>query len=240
VLDALPEGFKAKFAGDGKLNVGNVAKSYGEAETALTAARQPAEVDPLSIKSAAGTNDQSLDQVLASAGLTQQSIAEEFTTNQGQLTSETYAKLPYPRAVVDMFMKATVAEASLAQRKATDALSEAQSIAGGDQALQSLLGWAGRSGLWNEEQLGFVDKRLHDPLQVVGAVTELRARHQEAMGAGNAQPLISGSSAPGVGTVQVTRDNAKQLLRSAKRGNVAAQHAIGAAANTGDLTKALL
>lgn len=252
-LDSLPGSLKKFVADDGTLDVTKFGQSYLQAEqqiSKLSAQQQPTGPDPnspegkLSIKgrTTSVSPDQTMEQVLMEVGLTEQGVLDEYIAGDGKLNDETYTKLQskFPRAMVDMFLKGQSAVHQQAQFAAQAALNSAQQAAGGEQQLQSLLSWAGSSGSFTEAELDSLDAQVKNPQLVLAAVDTMKARHQQALGAGNAQPLVQGVGGGGGTGLSITRANYHEVSARAQGGDPVAAQALQEAQQRGDLHKIFL
>lgn len=151
-------------------------------------------------------DDAGVDQVLERAGLKNDDIVKQWSES-GKLTDEQYAALKkvnpgYTRAVVDAFIQGQQAAIAAQQQAQQQIKQQAVTMAGGEQQLGNLFQWAARNV--PKEQLGDPDNpapgtinhRLADPHLYQGAIRELLATHSEAVGAGKAQALVHGGTAP--------------------------------------------
>jgi predicted NAD-dependent protein-ADP-ribosyltransferase YbiA (DUF1768 family) len=183
---------------------------------------------------------QSVDELVSSIGHTHESLAQEWVDNSGSLSDDSYAKLlaqGYHRPLVDMFYQAQQAQANQMVQQATQAKSQAADMVGGEAQLDQLLHWA-RANLSQADQDN-VNERLGDPNLVLGAVEQIQAAHRRAIGAGNAQPLITGDGQPGGGPEITTREEYYQLQMKAGAGDKAAQAAVQRSFESGQLAKIL-
>ena len=193
------------------------------------------QTDGLEVKPEAPSDPfEAVQQELASKGIDdalQKSISETWAKD-GKLTDDQYKMLQekggYSEAVVNAHMSAL---ASLAQTTVTaqqgkiDAAidSAAQSV-GGDEQLQNLLKWAGTK--YQGAELDDLNRRLKDPGLLQGAVSQIAASHRAAVGAGDAQPLISEThTADGSVSVQ-TPAELQGLFKKAQQGDKQATAAL--------------
>lgn len=100
------------------------------------------------------------------------------------------------------------AKVKFAQSQVQQAVSEVTSLAGGQAQRDNILNWA--AGSLPKDDIARLNVRLGDPTQAVSAMRELMFMHQQAVGAGRAQPLVQGMTpaamAPGFSTPsQVTQ-----------------------------------
>lgn len=136
---------------------------------------------------------ENVDQILTSAGLDVNAIADTFLKN-GKLDDASYKALEskgYGRAVVDQFIAGQRAIAESEQRS----IQAAQAEAGGPGQLESLLKWAA-SGVDKAEHADF-NRRLNDPSLRIGAIKDLKLRYAAASGTSGSKPLVSGQTPSG-------------------------------------------
>ena len=251
-LEALPANMQ-KFVKDGQVDLNAVANSYKQAEGALTTARQQIAsqvdaADPLNIPArgqvtgVGATGD--WNAVCTAAGVSEQELAEEWD-GAGKLNDEQYLKLQtstnQPRFMVDEFMKGQAAIRESGRQKVGQALDSARTAAVGgmthdangvqlslelkNQALQSLLNWAPRSGR-SDAELANLQEQVRNPDLAPRAIQELKRDHDAALGAGGAMPLINtGTGLPGAG-LAVNSQNFAQISARAGRGDRAAKAAL--------------
>lgn len=237
------------FVKDGKLDLTAIENSQVAArqkiselgEAAKAAAAPPADAgDKLTIPDAAAAGSQSIEQILAAVGHTEETALAELAANEGKLTQDTYLKLAangQPRALVDEVLEGKAAKAELGQYQATTARNQAVDLAGGEPQLQALLGWVRSSGTFNDAQITALQGQLDNASLAPLAVQTIMAAHQNALGAGNAQPLISGTAAGG-GGLRITKANVNEVFKMAAGGDEQAQAAMVEAAKNGELTAA--
>jgi hypothetical protein len=257
VFNALPAGFREKFTGqDGQFDLGKALTSHVEAERTLTQQQQNAAATPDSDSlkiPAADDATQSLDQMIAAMGMTKEGLGKEFQDNKGALNSETYQKFAgqgINRGMVDFGMEGLVATQTLAQQQRTNSVAAAELAATGGNpdvdgkaALGSLLHWAGSSGAFTDLEINGengLQSQLDNPATCTMAVETIRSRHASALGAGNANPLLTGSTGGVAGGVTITKANVREMMQKARNGDSAALLAISAARDAGTLHQALL
>ena len=132
---------------------------------------------------------QSVDDVLERAGLQQSDLVSEWNTN-GRLSDQQYeslAKQGYPRDVVDSFYRGQQAQLDTITR-------QAQTIAGGEQALENMLSWAGKA--LDEQSQNDLDARLQNPRTAIEAVQALKQQYDAAIRATGSRPLLGGGTPP--------------------------------------------
>lgn len=127
--------------------------------------------------------------VLSRAGLNQTDLANQYLES-GQLTAEQYEKLAqqgYPREIVDGFYAGQMAQIQAVERQAAD-------IAGGQQGLETLLSWAGKT--MDDGTIAAMNARLADPSTAIDTVRQLKSEYDSAIRAGGSRPLIGGGTPP--------------------------------------------
>lgn len=242
----LPEHLKP-FLKDGKLDLTAIDKSQVQARQKISELGEAAKAagteqagDGLRIPDASATGSESMEQLLASMGLSRESIATEYAENNGQLTQDTYLKFQsknVPRWAVDNSIQADLAEQQSQQTAAATARSQAVELAGGEPQLQALLGWVRSSGEYTEAEITDLNGRINSASLAKRAVSQIMNDHQTALGAGNARPLISGAAAPG-GGLRITKSNVKDISKRAAAGDEQAMAAMISAHKTGELAAA--
>ena len=231
--DHVPEKFWD--AEKGVVRTDDLIKSYGELETKLSAPPTPPP-DPTKMQipdQQTAPANASLDDILNRAGLDAQELATQFQ-QAGQLNDQQYTALAaqgFGRVMVDSFMQGQYANAQLLQDRQTQARTNAQTMAGGDQQLNNLLAWA--ASLPANRQAD-INERLADPNRYEGAITELMALHRDAVGAGNAQALIQGGPAAAGGPgAPTTKEEMQKILTAAKSGDETAKRRLLEATQSG-------
>jgi hypothetical protein len=264
-LAAIPK----KFIGaDGTPDVAKMAGSYGESEKALAAAQataaasaaaQPDPNDPLAIPvggNSAVAADMTVDQSLQAAGYTMEQLIEEAAGNNGTLKPETYTdintKIGWNRGIVDFGLRGGAALRAQEQMEVDNALNSGRLAAvGGDTtvpeaqqqaALANLLAFAGTAFTPAElDGPTGIRAQLKDPASTVMAVNTIRTRHQQALGAGNVQPLVTaGVASPGTG-LSITKENIQQVRAQARTQGPSgdqARSALASGMRDGSLAKA--
>lgn len=131
------------------------------------------------------------------AGIDTASLEKEFAEN-GTLTEESYKKLEeagIPKEMVDGYIQGRQATADLATFKAYE-------TAGGKEAFESMVQWAGQN--FSEEQAkAFNDGVMGSVEAVTEAVSNLKAAYVEANG--QEPKLLKGDNVPNVGDVYESR-----------------------------------
>lgn len=187
---------------------------------------KPGGDNAVSIKNApaaAGLDDDAdLAQILESVGLDPKDLAEQWARD-GKLSDDAYAKFKskgLSKVVVNGLIAGQLAAAQLQQQQSQAIRSNAQKLAGGEQQLANLLAF-GKS--LPPQRIADLDQRLADPAKYEGAIKELLYEHAQAVGAGNAKPLIEGSG--GVGDLAgkpASLDEFNKIRSRALRGDQAA------------------
>lgn len=198
--DNIPEKFWDPTLGQVKLT--ELLNSYSEAEKRISELSEPAKKPdtppakaegglkiPAASDKPALADDADVSAILTAAGLDPVTVVSQYAQNK-TLTDAQYTalkKLGYTRGIVNQFlgMQTTLQ----AQAQAT-IKTHAVERAGGEKQLENLLQWAGQ-GLSAEEQKMF-NAQLANPATAIMAVESLMTRHQIALGAGKAQPLLEG------------------------------------------------
>lgn len=197
------------------------------------------------------SDESSIPEILEAVGVTTDEITEQWSSN-GELTAEQYAKFKsanpgFTKTVVDAFIQGQAASAQAAAAQQNQIVTEAQQMTGGETQLNNLIAWA-RTNITPAElgdaanpQPGTLNHRLKNPNLWRGAVTELMARHQSALGSGKASPLASGTAPAAGGGAAYTRlrDYTKACSEANPSAETKARIAATDAATGGDLTKLL-
>lgn len=110
--------------------------------------------------------------------------------------------------MAERLIQGEAAKVKFAQTQVQQAVSEVTNLAGGQAQRDNILNWA--AGSLPKDDIARLNARLGDPSQAVSAMRELMFMHQQAIGAGKAQPLVQGMTpvamAPGFSTPsQVTQ-----------------------------------
>lgn len=202
----------------------DLAKGYQELEKKLGEKSQ--KPGPMSIPRSS-QDVQSVDQLMAMAGLDMAELGEQWVSNKA-LTDQQYVALAqqgYPRPMVDTFMQGQAAQATLVATQTEQIQEKAAALVGGKAQMDNLLAWAGNT--LPDSQIAAMEARLQDINQWEGAMYELRARHDEAVGAGKAAPLIEGRSGQ-AGGAPITRNELSEVVAKAKQGDPVARTRISA------------
>lgn len=159
-------------------------KPKGDKPSGLKLASDPVEPD----------DDATIDQVLEKAGLDGEELATTFKAD-GKLSGEQYEalkKIGYPRSTVNAFMQGQQSTAALAEAEQAGMRKSGVAIAGGNEQWDNLTAWAKTN--YDADERADLDERLAKAGRYKGAIKQMLSDHREAMGAGKAQPLISGAS----------------------------------------------
>lgn len=110
--------------------------------------------------------------------------------------------------MAERLIQGEAAKVKFAQTQVQQAVSEVTNLAGGQAQRDNILNWA--AGSLSKDDISRLNDRLADASQAVSAMRELMFMHQQAVGAGKAQPLVHGMTpvamAPGFSTPsQVTQ-----------------------------------
>ncbi len=135
----------------------------------------------------------------------------------GKLDDADYAKFDakgHPRSVVDAHMDGLHAKAQLKQSSMATNMAEAQKIAGGESQLKNLLEWAGNPANVPQAEQDRLNAQLKDPANYPIVAEMLSARHRIAVGAGKAQPLITGGTNTNPTGGATTREEWIKLCKS--------------------------
>lgn len=182
--------------------VEDLEKSYVELQKKLGAPKPPADADALKIDTTPTPKVEEIPDtadlgvVLEKAGLKQDEVAKAFSET-GKLTDDQYkaikAKYNLPRAAVDQFMAGQAAQAAVQTITQKQIRAEAATIAGSEEALNSLL--ASAKDFVPADEIEDINARLADPKRYKGAMRDIMEFHKAAVGAGKSKPLVSGTPA---------------------------------------------
>ena len=158
--------------------------------------------------------------ILARAGLSgkEQELADQWTKH-GKFTPEQYEglkKAGFDEQAANEWAEGVQARAQVRANAYGSAVAEAETIAGGKEKLQALIAQA--KDFVPKEDIADFDRRLADPKFVKGAVRDLMAMHQDAIGAGRAQPLVGGTPST-AGLVITTAEEFRKVSRAAANGD---------------------
>lgn len=185
--------------------------SRGAAKPAATPAADPkAPAMQVPDPSAPLPDDADITALLASVGLTRDQVWTQYTQH-GILTDEQYAALRTKGVTRKMVNDHLAGEASLG-REIQQVRSQAADLAGGQDQLDALLSFG---STLPAKMIASINARLADKDLCLAAVRELAAEHQQAVGAGKAQPLIQGGVAPAQASAGY--DNATEYLAAARK-----------------------
>ena len=180
--------------------------------------------------------DLDLNVVLERAGLTEESIAEQFQSSS-ELTEDQYNKLQsqlpsVSRKMINDYLTAVQAATVAAQGQRNDMVAKAVNMVGGQQQLDTLKAWAASNipsaelGDPEKPDPGTINHRLLSPALYESAVRELSMRHRESIGAAGTGTLVDTSGAPAVapaGNTIASRPEYFKIVNRASRGDEAAQ-----------------
>jgi hypothetical protein len=215
--------------------------AYKELETKLgqqpdpAPAPKPDDSKLTIIKPEPAADSDSVNAALVKAGLDPQAVASQWMEH-GELTPDQYAALQRhgkSRTDVDLVAEAMAIKARNYDADTNAAIKQAQDLMGGssdednETRLANLRQWAGTN--MDKQRLAMLNEQVQaNPSFYPDMVRLILTEHQAAVGAGNTQPLISGSApASGAGAIS-NHDDMKKALAAAKRGDKAAQARIAA------------
>lgn len=132
---------------------------------------------------------------------------------------EAFAKAGIGQAMAERMIQGEAAKIQLAQSQVQSAITEVTNIAGGQAQRDNVLNWA--AGSLAKPDVERLNARLANPSQAASAMRELMFLHQQAVGAGRAQPLVQGqvpaAMSPGFGS---TAEVVQAMARVRKQGYV--------------------
>lgn len=167
------------------------------------------------------------EQIVEKAGLKWDEVQERFLKD-GTLDDAEYKAIQkirpgLSRELIDAMAQGMVAKAQVVNQARSQMRGEAATIVGGDDNLAALLA-AAPSFVPADEKDAF-NARLADPKHYKGALRDLMHMHAEAVGAGKAKPLASGTASAGP---SVAKDASEwgRLLRAAANGDEDARRKI--------------
>lgn len=148
-----------------------------------------------------------------------QSLGEAWLKD-GKLSDADYAKFAakgHPKSVVDTHMRGLHALAQQSHGAVVASMAEATKIAGGETQLQNLLAWAGNPANIPVAERERLNAQLKaDPANYPIIAEMLATRHRMAVGAGKAQPLITGGTSTNPTGGATTREEWIALCKSDK------------------------
>jgi len=179
---------------DGSVNTDALLKSYTALEQKQSAANATAQgPDALALPRDEPIDDNaSVDEIVRAAGLEPNDVGRQFM-EKGNLTAAQYKAFKakgIPRGIIDQYMKMQAQVYRAAQAKL---VAEASELAGGDKQRDTILLWA-KDNL-SQEDRAFYDVQAMNPDTAIRGFEWLLAKHARAVGAGDAQPLITGDGA---------------------------------------------
>ena len=172
--------------------------------------------------------DPNIEQVLLSAGLKAEDLYSEWG-QKGTLRQDQYdalQKAGHGRQIVDGFISGQMAVAQQNQALQTQAHADAVAIVGGEEQLTNLLAWA-KTGL-DPSTIVNLDERLANPAHYRGALQQIQAAQQVALGATGSQSLVEGQPPVGATTIIDSLDKMNEMTRKAQQGDPAALAAVNA------------
>lgn len=188
----------------------------GAKKKAVVAPTTPA--DPLKIgETPAGEVDADVPTILTKAGL-QQADLEKQWTEKGDLSPEQYdairkARPSLTKADIKLIAQGMAATAAVKNQAMHTAVSEAANVVGGTTQLENLIKSA--ATLVTPAEKEDFNRRLANPALMAGAVRDLAARHAQAVGAGQAQPLVAGGTPTGPSLPKSATEWSKLVERAA-------------------------
>jgi hypothetical protein len=232
----LPEEFLTE---DGGVDQAKVATSLADLRaknlqqgTKLAALEKPPESGGLKLPDSAAP--QTLDQLVQGVGHTHESMAQEWVDNNQSLSDETYAKFQskgFPKELVNDYYTAKQGQAMAIVQQGDQARQQAVELAGGEEQLSQHLHWARNNYSPAEQQ--DINNRLANPALTLSAIRQIRADHNDAIGAGNSTPLIRGDGASAGGPQITTKAELQAAQRRAAQGDKQADAAVAECFNSG-------
>lgn len=180
--------------------------------------------DPAGILSigTGGDDDPDVDALLVKAGLDGAEVTKQWTEH-GHLTDAQYAalkKVGYGRKLADTIATGQHARAVLAVQQNQAIRAQAIEVVGGEEAFKNLDAWA--SANLPKERLDSLNAMVKaSPKAYPEVVRMIKAEHAQALGAGKAQPLVTGSGGT-PGTAIDSWAQIRALNRKAAAGDQAA------------------
>lgn len=195
--EAPPEWPKKFLNEDGTENREAFLKGYHSLEHELATTKRVPNANQLQVPGASQAPEPLPENATATdhlqrMGLDENELAKQFH-DKGHLTPkqyEAFAKNPTPKIFVDDYYKDKV---KIAKYEIAAATADVMKFAGDKKQLQVLLDWATQN--MPEDELPAMQARLRHPNTMLDAVKGIWADHQKAVGAGSAQPLITGDGA---------------------------------------------
>lgn len=214
--DQVPEKFRGKKVADVISSYKSLESKLGAPKPAPAAAPAIAPIEPPAPDDEAG-----MSTMLDRAGLKAEALAETWKSG-GKLSDEQYAalkKVGVTRGMANEYLGMVHETADARQWRVDRAISEAESVAGGKQQLETLRQWAGSGGVATDRLARLNAQLKNDPGFYPDYIRLIATEHQTAVGAGKAQPIIGGNRAPvSTGIPKDSREMAA-LTAAAARGD---------------------
>ncbi len=181
---------------DGSQDTKAMAKAYGNLRHKMSTTRP---TEPQLKVPGGAAEPEPLPETATSAdhlrqmGFDPEALAKQFK-EKDHLTPkqyEAFEKKGIPRVMVDENYRNALEVATVRTEKAYTASVD---FAGGEEQLKNLAAWASQTV--PQDQQAALQARLSNPATMLEAVKGIWADHHHAIGAGNANPLISGDPAP--------------------------------------------
>lgn len=211
---AVPEKYHRDTA---EATLAELAKAYGELEKKLGSGGGKPEnqivIDALGADAELGMAD-----IVSKIGLDHRDLVTQWKKS-GSLTPEQYQKLGRAGMTKKAVNEHLEMAAELAAYRAKELRANAVKVVGSEEALNTLLDWKNSTDMTPEERSELQEK-LNNPKTQAIALKLIMQEHREAVGAGKAKPLITGSGGAG-GEVVGAKDPAeyKALTERAARGD---------------------
>lgn len=160
--------------------------------------------------------DPDVEAILAKAGLDATEVSKQYN-DRGELTDAQYAalkKVGYGRKIADTLATGQHARAVLSVQRNQAIRSEAVAAVGGEEAFKNLNLWA-ESNVAPERMKTLNAMVKATPAAYPEVVRMLVAEHTAALGAGKAQPLVTGGATGGATGITTWADVSKLVERAA-------------------------
>ncbi len=204
------------------------ARDYTRMQRMMSQGKHKAAEEPLQIETSTngGQDDADYDvpDLIKKAGLDMAAVEKQYVET-GDLTPEQYAAIRkanpgLSKAAIKAIADGQAAKAQLRQQAQQAVLVEAAQIAGGEEQLGNLRQWAAVN--IPPERLARLNKQVvADPAFYPEMMRLIKAEHAEAVGAGRAAPLVSGSN-PTITSKPLTGDEWRRVRDAAIGGDQAA------------------
>lgn len=158
-------------------------------------------------------DDAGIAAIVERAGLKEADIVKAWQ-EKGELTDEQYAafkKSGIPKGAVKEFL---AAQSAIGKQIVQASMKEALDFVGGEEQHKNLLAWAGNGGITAQEVDAMNAELAADPTRIGAITRDLYARHIKLVGAGKAQPLLSGESAPSGGGPYKSQEEIAKVVNS--------------------------